>query len=120
MKERSVEQIERDSLGPITTGRVLKALVLGAFGKEAIVLHAHCCQHMRAREFDTQDLYAALGSADYDRQERRWDAKHRNWTYAVIGKDLDDRRLKVVFTVDECGEIVEIISGERHFKGEPV
>ena len=120
MKERSSEQIEKDRLGPIQAGNVLQALVLGALERQTIILHAHCCQHMRAREFDSQDLYAALGTVDYNRRECKWNLKHRNWAYAVVGKDLDDKRLKIVFTVSECGEIVEIISGQRYSKGEPV
>ncbi len=66
------------------------------------------------------DVIYVLDTGDYSRLESRWDNQYENWVYTVAGEDLDGKRLQVVFSVEDCGSKIRVISAQRFFGGERV
>lgn len=116
-----VEISKKDSLGPITK-RALKAIVWGALGRDEseVLISPHCAGHMRGREFSTSDVVYVLETGDYSEFKHRWDDLYKNWVYAVSGEDLDGKRLKVVFSIEDCGSKIRVISAQRFSGGKQV
>ena len=113
-------EIPQYDLGPMAV-RVLQVIVLGALSRpNSLIIDPHCCTHMIERDYSTPDLLYLLETGDYKQYEPEWDTKHKNWLYFVVGTDLDDRRLKVLFVVEDCGSKIMVISAQRHSKGEAV
>ena len=61
----------------------------------------------------SMDVIYVLDTGDYSRLGSRWDNQHENWVYAVAGEDLDGKRLQVVFSVEDCGSKIRVISAQR-------
>lgn len=117
MNNEAAQQYE---LGPMGS-RALKTIVRGALGRDsAILIDPHCGPRMRERGFSSADVEWVLENGNYERYSPTWDEDFGCWVYSVVGKDLDDRRLKLVLTVENCGAIVRVISGQRHYRGRRV
>ena len=111
---------KKDDLGPINIG-ALRTIVQGALARNSsVVFEQHCCDHMRGRGFSSSDVLYVLETGDYKLYPPAWHSEYGNWIYFVVGKDLDDMRLKIIFSVEDCGSIMRIISAQRFSKGREV
>lgn len=103
---------------PVETLKRLVSLSLGAKG--AIYPIRHCRENMLERGFDMADVIHVLETGDYEKYPAKWRQDHNNWLYFVVGEDLEEVRLKIVFSVEEADSKIRIISGERFFGGKRV
>lgn len=58
------------------------------------------------------DIKAVIGSGWHEKAKDRYQAEHSAWSYAVRGKTVDKRALRVVisFVPDEDGELLLLVT----------
>jgi hypothetical protein len=99
----------------------LRLLVRKALDRPgAIILDDHCRQHMRERHFDANDVLTVFDNGNYHKYKPEYDQKRDDWMFFVVGEDLDGKRLKILFCIEQADIKIRVISGQRFSKGKRV
>ena len=75
---------------------------------------------MRERHFDVNDVLNVLDNGNYYKYKPEYDPKRDNWMFFVVGEDLDGKRLKILFCIEQADTKIRVISGQRFSKGKRV
>ena len=67
---------------------------------------------MSQRNFAIRDVINVLINGRL-KKSREFDEKNLGWKYTIVGKDIDGKKLAVVFTINEDEKILILITAFR-------
>ncbi|MFU8802607.1 MAG: DUF4258 domain-containing protein [Bradymonadaceae bacterium] len=76
-------------------------------------LSGHARSRMIERDIDLPDVIYTLRHGWHEKSKDQFDETYDSWNYAVRGKTVDDRNLRIVVTFDEGMLIVTTIDLDK-------
>ena len=88
-----------------------------AIKREGLYQTDHFQMRAMERGFTMEDVFEVADNGDISKRSPTYKAKHKDWSYTMIGKDIDGERITIVFAVTSDRE-VKLITGYRgKYKG---
>jgi len=75
--------------------------VLDYLGKDAVRFMPHALERLAEREITRPEVFFVLKTGKHERAKDRWDETFGMWHYAIRGKTLDGKDLRIVVSVEE-------------------
>lgn len=72
-------------------------------------LSKHARKRMSERDLDLPDVLYILRHGWHEKRKDQYDRSYESWNYAIRGKTVDERNLRIVVTFDEGLLIVTAI-----------
>jgi hypothetical protein len=76
---------------------------------DAYDLSEHAKSRMAQRDVDLPEVVYALRHGWHERRKDKYDEAYQAWNYAIRGKTVDERKLRVVVTFEENMLLVTVI-----------
>lgn len=77
--------------------------------EDAYDLSEHAKSRMAHREVDLPEVVYVLRHGWHERRKDKYDEAYQAWNYAIRGKTVDERRLRIVVTFEENMLLVTVI-----------
>lgn len=61
----------------------------------------HSCSRSGERNITRPEILQVLKTGRHEKRKDKWDERHEAWCYAIRGKTVDKRELRVVVSFDE-------------------
>lgn len=72
----------------------------------------HIEQMMSQRNFVIRDVINVLMNGRL-KKNREFDDENRGWKYTIVGRDIDGKKLTIVFTINKTERLLVLITGFR-------
>ena len=78
----------------------------------SLICTDHIEQMMSQRNFVIRDVINVLINGRL-KKTRELDDENEGWKYTIVGRDIDEKKLTVVFTINEIERLLVLITGFR-------
>ena len=79
----------------------LLAAIAQYISSDDYTLSRHARKRMRERDLDLPDILYILRHGWHEKRKDQFDSSYKSWNYAIRGKTVDERNLRIVVTFDE-------------------
>ena len=66
----------------------------------------HALERQYEREITRVEIVFVLRNGFHEKRRDRWDDRHRAWNYAIRGKTIDRRDIRVIVSLNEVGMLI--------------